>query len=123
MGHTSASDGEVRLDDLELMDGVCPPQLTCTFDDTNKNCQWDVYFGDGGTLPWSIGSGSENVSSAPMYVLLLFHNNGYLILIIYLVTKVILEVYVYDIKDNLYPLLPFFFFINMFISQILTCFP
>ena len=51
MGHTSASDGEVRLDDLELMDGVRPPHLTCTFDDTNENCQWDVYFGDGGTLP------------------------------------------------------------------------
>lgn len=69
VAHTSASYAEVSLDDIELVEGICPPQLTCSFDDDSENCLWENYF-VGDSLPWSLGSGSENVTSAPMYALL-----------------------------------------------------
>lgn len=69
-GHTYERESAVSLDDLELVEGVCPPPLTCSFDDESENCQWKNYFPDEFMLPWSIGSGSSNISSAPLYVLL-----------------------------------------------------
>lgn len=78
MGHTTTTYGEVSLDDLELVDGICPPPLTCSFDDETENCRWDNCFTCGATLPWDLGSGSENVSSGPLYVLLPFYYNNLL---------------------------------------------
>lgn len=79
MGITTASYSEVYLDDLELMEGACPPALTCTFDDDSEYCQWETLFDFGATLPWSLGSGSENVPSGPLYVLLPFYCNNILV--------------------------------------------
>lgn len=73
VGYTYERDGAVSLDDLELVEGVCPPQLTCTFDanddGTMEYCEWKNYFPGGSMLQWSIGSGLEDISSAPQYVL------------------------------------------------------
>ncbi|MPC30919.1 MAM and LDL-receptor class A domain-containing protein 2 [Portunus trituberculatus] len=75
VGHTSASNGEVSLDDIELVEGLCPPPLTCTFDDDSDNCLWKNYF-TGASLPWSIGRGNENITSEPEYASLVDHSWG-----------------------------------------------
>lgn len=78
MGVTNEVLSRVYLDDLELVDGVCPPDLTCNFDDESQSCKWDNYFPEGATLPWSFGSGSENISSAPGYAVTLFGDEEHL---------------------------------------------
>ncbi|XP_050708969.1 MAM and LDL-receptor class A domain-containing protein 1-like [Eriocheir sinensis] len=65
VGVTNEVLSRVNLDDLELVEGVCPPDLTCSFDDESQSCRWEDYFPEGAMLPWSFGSGSENISSAP----------------------------------------------------------
>lgn len=72
MGATNEVVSRVSLDDLELVEGVCPPDLTCSFDDQSQSCKWEDYFPEGAILPWSLGSGSENISSAPGYALTVF---------------------------------------------------
>lgn len=82
MGHTYENDGTVSLDDLELVEGSCPPLLTCSFDEESEYCQWKNYFPGGSMLPWNLGSGSENISSAPQYVLPLFCDGKHLTILL-----------------------------------------
>lgn len=77
MGHTYDIAGAVSLDDLELVEGLCPPPLTCNFDDDSGNCHWVDYLPDGVRMTWSTGAGSMNITSAPPYVLTLVRHGEY----------------------------------------------
>lgn len=62
---TQGTADRVRIDDVDLIHGPCPPSLTCNFDDESQTCMWENAFELGASLPWSIGSGSENISAGP----------------------------------------------------------
>nr|XP_053646985.1 MAM and LDL-receptor class A domain-containing protein 1-like [Cherax quadricarinatus] len=65
ISHTGNPEDEIKLDDVAIISGPCPASLTCSFDDETEACEWENFFTDSATLPWSIGSGSENITSAP----------------------------------------------------------
>lgn len=66
----------VILDDVLIIGGRCPPVLSCNFEDS-VNCGWRDMMVDGADLPWSLGSGSDNITTAPgwvfMFLICLLH--------------------------------------------------
>ncbi|XP_071520575.1 LOW QUALITY PROTEIN: MAM and LDL-receptor class A domain-containing protein 1-like [Panulirus ornatus] len=66
IGHTGGdTESKVMIDDVDVMKGVCPASITCSFDDTTEDCRWENYYLSGASLPWDIGRGMDNISTAP----------------------------------------------------------
>lgn len=55
----------ILLDDVEIVEGRCPPSFICTFDEDAEMCLWENFEHETTTTAWSLGSGEEGGPDAP----------------------------------------------------------
>ena len=57
----------LSLDDVALTEGRCPPQVTCTFDDSvdDPTCGWTNDLGEDDELEWAVLNGDNGTAGAP----------------------------------------------------------
>jgi len=71
VGTSPETEQWISLDDVSLIQGPCPSDLACTFDEVNQNCYWENYDTPDSNIAWIIGSGdTEDPSYHPRYYFL-----------------------------------------------------
>mgnify|MGYP001798022958 CR=1 FL=1 len=78
--------GDIALDDISVIDGACPPQLVCTFEDKNL-CGWSNVHGD--NFDWTRANGrTASSGTGPSLDHTYLTDLGKCFVILYLLQKV-----------------------------------